>query len=144
MNKAMKLIVALVVVIVVAATVILLTHKKTNTPSTKSSGNSSQSSTGSTNDTTNANATITYDGSSFEPGSITIKAGQKVKIVNQSSSTALSFNSDPHPTHTDEPELNAGNIDPGVSETITVTKVGNWGYHNHYDPSQTGRIIVTK
>ncbi|HSW75171.1 MAG TPA: cupredoxin domain-containing protein [Candidatus Saccharimonadales bacterium] len=138
MNKTMKLVVALVVVIIVVVSgVLLFGKKKTNAPSTN---NSSASNSSQTNSST---STITYDGNQFEPQTLTIKAGSKVKIVNQSSDSPLSFDSDPHPTHTDEPELNAGSIDPGVSTQITVTKVGNWGYHNHLHPEQTGRIVVT-
>lgn len=137
----MKLVIALVVVVLVGAGIVLLFSKSKPTPSSSQNKTSSSSTSGSS--TVATSATITYDGSQFEPNTITIKAGQAVKIVNQSSSAQLSFDSDPHPTHTNEPELNAGDIDPGVSTQITVTKPGNWGYHNHFHPDQSGTIIVT-
>jgi plastocyanin len=94
-----------------------------------------------TNTTKEAAATITFDGKGFSPASVTVKAGDTIRITN-SSSDPLSFNSDPHPTHTDEPELNVGDVSTGSSQTFTVTKSGTWGYHNHFDQSQRGSITV--
>lgn len=64
---------------------------------------------------------ITYDGSSFSLSSSTVSSGSAVKITNNSSDE-LDFDSDPHPVHTDNPELNAGSIAPKESKTITLTK----------------------
>lgn len=137
MNKAMRLIVTLIIVaVIVAGAVVIGKHHN------KSASTTANSTTSSSTSSANADATITYDGSQFEPATLTVKQGQTVKIVNQSTTAPLSFNSDPHPTHTNEPELNAGSIDPGASKTVIVTKIGHWGYHNHFDPSQSGTIIV--
>lgn len=86
-------------------------------------------------------ATITYTDSGFSPQTVTVKAGDKILIKN-GSSAPMEFDSDPHPIHTDDPELNEGVIEPGASATITVNVKGTHGYHNHLDPSQTGTIIV--
>ncbi len=48
----------------------------------------------------------------------------------------------PHPIHTDDPDLNVGTVKPGESMTFTVTKTGEYGYHNHLNPSDKGRITV--
>jgi plastocyanin len=85
--------------------------------------------------------TITYSNSSFSPASLTVKAGSKVTIKNDSSND-LQFDSDPHPQHTEDPELNVGIIGAGQSATITVTKTGNHGYHNHLNSGDTGTLIV--
>jgi len=85
--------------------------------------------------------TITYTSSGFEPNNITIKSGDKIKIVNNSGNQ-LEFSSDPHPTHTINPELNAGDTENGKSTTITLTKTGKWGFHNHYNPSAHGFVNV--
>jgi plastocyanin len=137
MNSAMKAIIALVIVAVVAGGAVLIVHNRQGTSSNANSSSTSQSSSS----TESAAATITYDGSSFSPNSVTVKAGDTIKITN-SSQAALSFNSNPHPVHTDEPELNVGTVDAGQSETFTVTKKGTWGYHNHLAPSQGGSIVV--
>jgi len=85
--------------------------------------------------------TITYDGNGFSVSPSKVKAGGTVKVVNNSQSD-MNFDSDPHPVHTDEPELNVGEVAPGQSKTFTVTKTGTWGFHNHLDPSQHGSLTV--
>ncbi len=85
--------------------------------------------------------TITYTNSGFSPASLRAKAGSTITIKNESSKD-LQFDSDPHPVHTKNPELNTHRLAPGESLTITVDKVGDWGYHNHLDPLKTGTIIV--
>jgi plastocyanin len=86
-------------------------------------------------------ATITYNGNEFSPASTTINVGETVKIVNDSDNV-LFFASDEHPTHQDNSELNVGDIEPGSSATVTITATGTWGYHDHYNASAGGEIIV--
>lgn len=86
-------------------------------------------------------ATISYTDKGFEPNTVTVKAGDTVRVQNNSTMT-LSFNSDDHPAHTKDSELNVGNVPQGGSETFTVSKKGTWGYHNHNNASDTGTIIV--
>ena len=88
-----------------------------------------------------AAATITYKDGSFSPSTVTVKAGETVKIVN-GSTDAVNFESDPHPTHTDNTDLNAGEIAPGGSAIVTTMKTGAWGYHNHFNESETGTLVV--
>jgi hypothetical protein len=52
------------------------------------------------------------------------------------------MDSDPHPTHTDNPQLNQGDIAFGASKTFTLTTKGTWGFHNHHDATQHGTITV--
>ena len=156
MSKAGKLIIAVVIVAVVAGGVIWAMNKKDSDNKDTSTPGSSQSTTpsdengekdqttGNTSSSTAGEApavTIIYNGSSFEPSSGTLKAGQIVKVVNQSSKQ-LDFDSDPHPVHTDNTELNTGDIAPGESKTFKITKKGTWGYHNHLNPSQHGSLTV--
>ena len=54
----------------------------------------------------------------------------------------MQFDSDPHPIHTTNQELNVEIVEPGEVKTFTVTKTGTFGYHNHLNPSQTGKIII--
>lgn len=110
------------------------THSHTHGPETLNQ-------TAEQNSDTPVAATVTYTSSGFEPNNITVKSGDKIKIAN-SSHGQLEFSSDPHPTHTDNPELNAGDTADGKSTTITVTKVGKWGFHNHYNQSDHGFVTV--
>lgn len=141
----MKAFIIGLVVIVVLGGGYLVLHKN----NTKTSTNSSQPSTSATSsapaasssNTKPAAATITYDGSSFSPNSITVKSGDTVAIKNTSSSD-VQVQSNPHPTHTDDSDLNVGLISAGQTTTFTVTKTGSFGYHNHLDPSQQGKITI--
>lgn len=85
--------------------------------------------------------TISYDDDGFSPATITVKAGTTVTVLNNSSQL-LQFNSNPHPSHTDNDELNLDSLAPGKSLTFTPTKVGSFGFHNHLDESRTGTLVV--
>lgn len=147
MNKAAKIVIALVCVAVLAGAVVMLSKKdsnskdnQTNTTSSSSAGSDTTSGDSGSEDSDVA-MVITYDGTSFSESANSIKAGQSVKVVNNSS-VSLDFDSDPHPVHTDNTELNAGDIEPGESKTFIIDKKGTWGYHNHLNASQNGEIIV--
>ncbi len=84
---------------------------------------------------------ITVSSNGFSPRTVTVKAGQTIKIVNNTNDT-VDFASDDHPTHTIQSELNVGDIEPGESATFTVESVGTWGYHDHNNDSLLGTIIV--
>jgi plastocyanin len=86
-------------------------------------------------------ATISFNGSEFDPDPLTVPEGTTVTVTNNSSQT-IQFDSDPHPQHTDNTELNIETISPGESNTFVANTVGTFGYHNHLNPSQTGTIIV--
>jgi len=152
MNSTGKIITAIIIVAVIAGGAFLLTNKKSDEKTTEdTSGSSSQNqnsgTSGSTdngtssNDGQTADVTITYDGSSFNLSATTIKSGGTVKVVNDSDED-LDFDSNPHPVHTDNPELNAGDIAPGDSKTFVLKTKGAWGFHNHLNSSQKGELTV--
>lgn len=147
MNK--KAVIALgILVIVIAGAALWMLRKdpsatdSTNTTPTNSSNDSSQSST--PNDAvtpTGSEAVITYADSGYSPSSITVKAGDKV-IIKNTSSRSMQFDSDPHPAHTINPELNVGAVPAGQEMSFVVDTKGTFGYHNHLNASQKGTIIV--
>lgn len=145
MSKTVKLVVIAIAVVVIAGGAILIQNNTKEKTSSSSGSNTSTSSEGSasTSDTTAAALTITYDGSNFSLSSDSIKVGETVKVTNNSTSE-LDFDSDPHPVHTDNTELNVGNVAPGESKTFTVHKTGTWGFHNHLDASQHGSFTVVE
>lgn len=115
---------------------------ETNTPTTnQTSGNSASNNNGDTPVSSSDGTTITYNGSSFSPSRLSVKAGTEVTIVNNSD-RELEFSSDPHPVHTDNPELNESAIKPGETKTIKPTKTGTWGFHDHLNSSVTGTLVV--
>lgn len=139
MTKGMKILIAIVVVAIIAGAAVLLMPKDQSKQQTasESSGSSRDSST-----PEEADVTITYDGSSFSLSASSVKSGGTVKVMNTSSNKALEFESDPHPAHTNNTELNAGAIEPGKSVVFTLDKKGKWGFHNHLNSSQHGELTV--
>lgn len=138
-------IIGIVAVVVIGGGGYLLLHKdsnKSDQPSQSSASQSSETSNESNNTPSQpAAATITYSDNGFSPATVTVKSGDTVAIKN-TSSQPLQFDSDPHPDHTDDPELNVGIVNPGKEATFTVTTTGSHGYHNHLNSSDRGTIIV--
>jgi plastocyanin len=87
-------------------------------------------------------AIVNYTATGFSPNQITIQAGTTVKFVNQSDADFWPA-SNPHPIHTGLWGFDAKQpIVPGESYEFTFTKTGNFGFHNHLQISNTGKIIV--
>jgi plastocyanin len=92
---------------------------------------------------TSSAATITYTDDGFTPSTLTVKKNSVITVTNKSSKNVM-FSSADHPTHQEQPELNMKTLKPGESGTITITKAGIWGYHDHIDETMTGTITVTE
>lgn len=134
MTKGTKILIALAVVVAIVGAVVLLIPKSNNSSNTQS--NNSSSDTSST-----ADVTINYDGTGFKLSAGKVKSGGTVKVVNDSTKN-LDFESDPHPAHTNNTELNAGTLAPEKSVVFTLTTKGKWGFHNHLNASQKGELTV--
>ena len=78
-----------------------------------------------------ATITITSDGV-VSPSTVTIRQGGRVTFTN-SSSRNHEMNSDPHPEHTDCPELNAvGHLESGQQrESGNLNVARRCGFHDH-------------
>ena len=76
--------------------------------------------------------TITIANNAVSPRNITIARGSQVTFVNNDSRTHEMF-SNPHPEHTDCPEINdVGFLNPGQSrQTGNMNAVRTCGYHDH-------------
>lgn len=99
---------------------------------------------------------VTYTDSGYSPREVIILQGGTVTFENQSSrdmwpATAI------HPTHTIYPGSHilkcktaqqprmfdaCQGIAQGESWSFIFQEVGNWGYHDHRNPSATGKIVV--
>lgn len=139
MNR--KIIVGVLLVAVVAGVGIYIASAGSTTkPYTKTATEqSTQPTTTPSNDT--AVATITYSDSGFSPATTTVKAGDTLAIKNNGTAQ-LSMHSDPHPEHTDDADLNVGDVAPGQTKTFKVTKTGSFGIHNHLKPSDSATIVI--
>jgi plastocyanin len=87
---------------------------------------------GGTGGTVGATITITAAGAS--PRNVTVTAGSRVTFVNNDN-RPHEMNSDPHPIHTDCPEINVGFIAAGASGTTqNLNNRRACGYHDHNQP----------
>ena len=141
MNKKVLGLVAAVVI--VGLVVALATTKPTPTPTPQPSLSPTVSpvsnSTGSPQ--VNALVVIEYDDNGFSPAQTTLNAGRSITFTNRSSGQ-IQVDSNPHPAHTDNPELNAGIIREGESKTVKVTTKGSFGIHNHLNPIMKASVTI--
>lgn len=92
--------------------------------------------------TTAVTVRVGYSDSGFEPATLTVPAGTTVTWTNDSSGP-MQVDSDPHPSHTDLPEINATRpTQQGATYSATFTKSGTWGYHDHLHPDRKATVIV--
>jgi len=100
------------------------------------------------------NATVTYNGSSFLPQTVTIAHGGTITFT--STGPQMWVASDPHPNH-DGYDGNAQSVHcatgypgpapfdecvAGTSFVFTFNKSGTWGYHDHLNDDVGGTVIV--
>jgi len=99
---------------------------------------SSSSTTTPTPTTPVATNTITITSSGVSPKSIQISLGTRVLFINNDT-RSHTMASNPHPEHTDCPEINqVGFLTPGQSrETGNMVVARSCGYHDHDDASNT-------
>ena len=91
-------------------------------------------------------ATITISSGAVSPSQVTIAVGQSVTFVNNGS-RSHDMTSDPHPSHTNCPSINAvGVLAAGQTRlTSAFAGTGSCGFHDHNDPDNNalkGRITI--
>ena len=87
-------------------------------------------------------ATVTITDAGFSPSTITVKPGTTVTFVNDGQGPHWPA-SNPHPTHTDLPGFDAKHaLATGETYSFVFQKIGQWGYHDHLNPSTMGVVIV--
>lgn len=144
MKKFIPILAVAVVLLIGGAIFISRSHPSDNGTSpatdqaTNGSSSSSQSSSSGTCPTPPPN-TVSYCNGKFND--LTVPAGTQVTFRNDSSQS-VQPDSNPHPAHTDNPELNVGFLGAGQSKTVTLNAKGTWGIHNHLDESQMAKITV--
>ena len=165
----MKTVIAIVVVIVLALGGYFFFAQKTQAP--VQNPTTVRTDTSATVETTNPNVvvdttvtppsatalktvTVSYNGTSFSPKSVSIKKGDTVKFV--STGAIMWVASAMHPAHvvysgtTKDahcPDTSGTAFDQcGIGGTYNFTfgKVGSWGYHNHVAASNFGMVVVTE
>lgn len=83
-------------------------------------------------------ATITITSAGVDPRAVTINSGEVVMVVNNDTRNH-EIASNPHPAHTDCPQINAlGTLVPGQSRnTANFTTSRTCGFHDHIDDTNT-------
>ncbi len=99
--------------------------------------------------------TVHLTSSGFSPSSVTIKKGQTVQWVNDTSAPMWVATAQ-HPTHTVysgtslQQHCPGGGNDAfdqcqnGNTYSFTFDKAGTWNYHNHSNATQFGKVVVTE
>lgn len=142
MNKKILIGVIVAAGIILFATVAYMMQRQ-EAPTVTSETDSPTATQTETSNKSTSTATITYTNDGFKPSTITVKKGTAITVVNNSAVDVM-FSSADHPTHEEQTELNMKMLRPNESGTVTPTKVGTWGYHDHIDAAMTGSIIVTE
>lgn len=99
-------------------------------------------------------AEISYTENGYEPAEVTIKKGQAVRWVNNSSAEMWPASA-VHPTHSIYPQKSDSDclgssfdacrrMSPGESYEFTFNERGDWKFHDHVRPSKTGIVHVTE
>jgi plastocyanin len=147
---AMLVLVVMVLTGVSPSNKIDVTAKSTVTPTVTSLPTSSTTTGYYTMPVSAQTATVTYTDNGFSPSVLTVKPGTTVVFENKTSNQFWPA-SDPHPTHTAYPGQGNCNgqafdpcaaLAPGTTWALLFDKSGNWGYHNHLNPSHEGTILV--
>jgi plastocyanin len=90
--------------------------------------------------------TITISNNAVSPQTLTVARGTRVTFMNNDNRNH-EMNSDPHPAHSDCPELNdVGFLTAGQSrQTGNLNTARTCGFHDHNQPSVSGlqgRIVI--
>ncbi len=112
-------------------------------PSTNAGGGTSSG--GATGGSSGTNRII-ITASGVDQKALTIKVGERLTVTNNDS-RAHEFSSDPHPEHTNCPELNQiGFIQPNqTKESGNFVRTQTCGFHDHNQPTNTslqGRLTI--
>lgn len=100
--------------------------------------------------TINQDNTIEITASGFNPGTLTINAGETVTWINKGSSQAWPASA-VHPTHKSYPETGGclgskfdacKRLKQGETYSFTFNQKGTWSYHDHLNSGSIGTIIV--
>lgn len=86
--------------------------------------------------------TVTLTKNGFEPKNVTIRVGSAVRWVNDSGDDNATVNSDDHPAHKENKEMNLGTFSAGSTLVHIFTTPGTYGYHDHFHPEKIGTVTV--
>ena len=119
--------------------------KKTESVANNEGNNSTQTeatTTSSAEDVVPVSSLVLVQDGKFNPQVLTVKKGTEVTWVNKDTEPCW-VASDPHPIHNGYPGFDAGKgIIQDETYRFKFDKVGTFGYHDHLNITNTGKIIV--
>jgi plastocyanin len=128
---------------IVSATTTIVMQSASSTPvATSTKPAPTKTPVATTTPSTSSSLTVTFTDKGFAPASLTIKKGQTVTFINNSSGK-MWVAANPFPTSSEYPAFNEkSGVATGSSWSFTFDKTGTWFYHNHYSPAQGAKIVV--
>lgn len=91
-----------------------------------------------------SDAIISFTDSGFQPKNLTVKIGTAVTFINESSDQ-MWVASAVHPTHQELPGFDQlESVGAGKEYVYTFIQAGNWRFHNHLAPTNTGVVNVVE
>lgn len=130
-----KLLLVIIGLIVAFGAFTLLAGNKTDTATSQDTANPTVTTAA------NPSVNVILTNSGFTPKEITVKTGTSVSWINKSGKSAT-VSSDDHPTHKLFPFLNLGEFSDSSSLQIVFDKPGTYTYHDHYNASSVGTVVV--
>lgn len=82
-------------------------------------------------------STVTIKNSTFNPHTLTVKAGTTVTWINEDNTSHIIASDTESPIRT-----SSSNLDNGATYQFTFNEEGVYGYHSTTHPSMNGTIIV--
>lgn len=137
-----KLLIGAIIIVAVIGGFVLMNGKKTQTQNNPSqmvlpTGPKREPTFVQVGETINVEVTD----SGFSPASLTVKLNTRVKWTNKTDKV-ISINSDDHPTHRLYPKINLSEVLSEGSVSTIFDKSGTYTYHDHYNPTMIGTIVV--
>jgi plastocyanin len=141
--------------LILLAVVVVASGCAGNSTDTQLQDQNSTSTPSNISENISADQTITYTSSEgFQPSTVTVQQGDTVVWIAESGS--MWVGSDRHPTHTqysgstlsqhcqngDQSTAAFDQCSTGDRFSFTFEKTGEWMYHNHVNPGQTGTVVV--
>jgi len=119
--------------------------KKTESVTSNEGNNSTQTeatTASSAEDVVPVSSLVLVQNGKFNPQVLTVKKGTEVTWVNKDIEPCW-IASDPHPIHNGYPGFDAGkSMIQDETYKFKFDKVGTFGYHDHLNITNTGKIIV--
>ena len=135
----------LIAVCAIAIVLLAGCGKRTESVANNEGNNSTQTeatTTSSAEDVVPVSSLVLVQDGKFNPQVLTVKKGTEVTWVNKDTEPCW-VASDPHPIHNGYPGFDAGKgMIQDETYKFTFQKTGTFGYHDHLNITNTGKIIV--